>query len=167
MKQFIIKITDDGKVYINEELQYFSTLMDEENREDDLNKKALLALAGEMGYEAVFLFEEMADRLNEMLDEIEDDEWYDDDFLYDLTDEAAIDEMCSSWIGELLERLDKDSIEDLTIEDLRDEIEEMHGTIENESILIGVSEFAEENIKQFKAYIEYLEALIEEKEVLA
>ena len=95
----------------------------------------------------------------------EDDE--DDDFLSDLADEAAIDEMCRSWIGELLERLDKDSIEDLTIKDLRDEIEEMHGTIENESILIGVSGYAKENIKQFKAYIEYLEALIEEKEVIA
>jgi hypothetical protein len=88
----------------------------------------------------------------------------DDDFLSDLANEAVIDEMCSSWIGQLLERLDKDSIEDLTIEDLRDEIEEMHGTIENESILIGVSGYAEENIEHFEAYIEYLEALIEEKE---
>jgi hypothetical protein len=29
----------------------------------------LVALADEMGYEATFLFEEMVDRLNEMLDE--------------------------------------------------------------------------------------------------
>ena len=160
MKQFTVKITD-GNVYINDELQYFATKMDTESHEDDLNKKALLALADAMGYEATFLFEEMVDRLYEMLEEPDDE---DDDFLSDLANEAVIDEMCSSWIGQLLERLDKDSIEDLTIEDLRDEIEEIHGTIENESILIGVSEFAEENIKQFKAYIEYLEALIEEKE---
>jgi hypothetical protein len=38
-----------------------------------LNKKALVALANEMGYESTFLFEEMADRLWEMLDEIEED----------------------------------------------------------------------------------------------
>jgi hypothetical protein len=49
--------------------------MDKENHEDDLNKKALLALADEMGYEAIFLFEEMAYRLDEMLDEIEEDDF--------------------------------------------------------------------------------------------
>jgi hypothetical protein len=70
MKQFTIKITDTD-VYINDELCYFSTKMDKENAEDDLNKKALVALANEMGYEAIFLFEEMAYRLDEMLDEIE------------------------------------------------------------------------------------------------
>lgn len=68
MKQFTIKIIDD-EVYINDQLQYFSCDMDKENKDDDLNKKALLALAGEMGYEAIFLFEEMAYRLDEMLDE--------------------------------------------------------------------------------------------------
>ena len=47
--------------------------MDKEDKEDDLNKKAILALAGEMGYEAQFLFEEMAYRLEEMLDEIEEE----------------------------------------------------------------------------------------------
>jgi hypothetical protein len=73
MKEFTIKITDTD-VYINGKFQYFSTKMDKENHEDDLNKKALLALANEMGYEATFLFEEMTDRLWKMLDEIEDDE---------------------------------------------------------------------------------------------
>ena len=68
MKQFTIKIIDD-EAYINDQLQYFSCDMDKENKDDDLNKKALLALAGEMGYEAIFLFEEMAYRLDEMLDE--------------------------------------------------------------------------------------------------
>ena len=43
-----------------------------EYHEDDLNKKAILALADEMGYEAQFLFEEMADILEEMLDEAVD-----------------------------------------------------------------------------------------------
>lgn len=72
MKQYIIEISGGG-VYINGELQHFAAPMDKENHEDDLNKKALLALAGEMGYEATFLFEEMADRLWEMLDELDED----------------------------------------------------------------------------------------------
>ena len=72
MKEFNIKITDTD-VYINGKLQYFSTKMDKENHEDDLNKKVFVALANEMNYEAQFLFEEMADRLDEMLDEIEED----------------------------------------------------------------------------------------------
>ena len=72
MKEFNIKITDTA-VYINGEFQYFSCPMDKENKEDDLNKKAFVALADAMGYEAKFLFEEMADRLEEMLDEIEEE----------------------------------------------------------------------------------------------
>ena len=71
MKQFAIKIIDD-EVYINDKLCECSMPMDKENHEDDLNKRAILALANEMGYEAIFLFEEMADRLDEMLDELED-----------------------------------------------------------------------------------------------
>ena len=68
MKQFTIKIIDD-EVYINDKLCEFAMPMDKENHEDDLNKKAILALADEMGYEAIYLFEEMANRLDEMLDE--------------------------------------------------------------------------------------------------
>lgn len=68
MKKFTIEITDTD-VYINGKLQCFSTKMDNGDPEDYLNKKALLALADEMGYEATFLFEEMVDRLYKMLDE--------------------------------------------------------------------------------------------------
>lgn len=73
MKQFNIKITDTD-VYINDKLCERSMPMDKESHEDDLNKRVILALADEMGYEATFLFEEMADRLWEMLDEIDDEE---------------------------------------------------------------------------------------------
>ena len=45
--------------------------MDKEDNKVDMDKKAILALAGEMGYEATYLFEEMADRLHEMLDDID------------------------------------------------------------------------------------------------
>lgn len=71
MKQFTIKIIDD-EVYVNDKLCECAMPIDKENHEDDLNKRAILALANEMGYEAIFLFEEMADRLGEMLDELEE-----------------------------------------------------------------------------------------------
>ena len=71
-KKFVIEITDTD-VFVNGEKQFFALPMDKEDREVDLDKKALLALAGEMNYEATYLFYEMADRLEEMLDEIDDD----------------------------------------------------------------------------------------------
>ena len=70
MKKFTIEITDTD-VFINGKLYEFTHRMDKENRKDDMNKRAIVALANEMGYEPVFLFEEMVDRLNEMLDEEE------------------------------------------------------------------------------------------------
>ena len=71
MKQFTIKIIDND-VYVNDKLCEFEMPMDKENFEDDLNKKALVALADEMGYEVRFLFEEIAHQLDEMLDEVLD-----------------------------------------------------------------------------------------------
>lgn len=70
MKKFTIEITDTD-VFVNGKLYEFANKMDKENHENDMNKKAIVALANEMGYEPVFLFEEMADRLDEMLDEEE------------------------------------------------------------------------------------------------
>ena len=40
--------------------------MDKENYEDDMNKKAIVALVDEMGYEPVLPFEEVTDRLSEI-----------------------------------------------------------------------------------------------------
>lgn len=68
MKEFKIKITDT-EVYINDEVCSFTHDMDINNKEDDLNKKAILALANRMGYEAIFLFEGIADRLNDIINE--------------------------------------------------------------------------------------------------
>lgn len=69
-KTYTIEIKDDN-VYINGNIHYFECDMDKENKEDDLNKKAILALVDEMGYEATYLFEEISHRLDEMLDEID------------------------------------------------------------------------------------------------
>lgn len=85
MKKFIIEITDTD-VFINGKLCEFAHRMDKENHKDDMNKRAIVALANEMGYESVFLFEEMADRLNEMIEE---------DF--------DMNEMIKFWLTELYE----------------------------------------------------------------
>lgn len=61
-KRFVIEIKNNN-VYVNGELHYFDTKMDKKNEKDDLNKKAILALVNEMGYEAAFLFEEMINEL--------------------------------------------------------------------------------------------------------
>ena len=73
MRAYCITITDEGDIYVDDKLCCFAADMDKNDRKVDLDKKAILALADEMGYEATFLFEEMADRLWEMLDEIEEE----------------------------------------------------------------------------------------------
>jgi len=70
MSKFVIKITDSN-VWINGKLHTFEHEMNKKDRKDDMNEKAILALANEMGFEPVPLFEEMVDRLNEILNESE------------------------------------------------------------------------------------------------
>jgi hypothetical protein len=65
MKKFTVEIINTD-VYINGHLYLFGCKMDEENCEDDMSKKAILALANEMNYEPTFLFEAMVDRLGEI-----------------------------------------------------------------------------------------------------
>ena len=69
MKEFNIKITDDDKVFINDEERKYTYNMDTDP-EIDLDKKILLSLANVMGYEAMSLFEEITDKLNEILFEL-------------------------------------------------------------------------------------------------
>lgn len=156
MKEFNIKITDT-EVYINDKLCGFATDMDKEDHETDMDKKAILALADEMGYEAQFLFEEMAYRLEEMLDEIEDE---DNDFMQELMDDAETKEMIAIWFEQLLESTGKSNVDELTTEEILAEIEEVKGTIQNEEIVLGISEFAEKNIEQYEAYLEVLEEML-------
>ena len=65
MKKFTIEIINTD-VYINGHLYTFGCKMDEENYDDDMNKKAIFALAQEMNYEPASLFEELVDRLGEI-----------------------------------------------------------------------------------------------------
>ncbi len=69
MKEFKITITDDGDILTNGEVLGFACDMDRDDQVD-LDKKAILALAEQMGYggyKAASLFKEMADRLAEIL----------------------------------------------------------------------------------------------------
>ena len=162
MKEWNIKITDKGDIYINDKICGFDCDMDKEDHEVDLDKKAILALADEMGYEAQFLFEEMAQRLEEMLDEIEDDD--DNDFLQGLMDEAETEETIDIWLEQLLESTGKSNVDELTTEEILVEIDNIKGTIQNEEIVLGISEFAEKNIEQYEAYLEVLEKMLNNKE---
>ena len=87
----------------------------------------------------------------------------DDDFLQVLADELATKSMVEYWIEQLLESTGKSNTNELTNEEIRKEIEEVKGTIRNEEILIGITDYAEENIKQFEAYIEKLVEMLSDK----
>ena len=87
----------------------------------------------------------------------------DDDFLQALADELATKSMVEYWIEQLLESTGKSNTNELTNEEIRKEIEEVKGTIRNEEILIGITDYVEENIKQFEAYIEKLEEMLNDK----
>ena len=86
-----------------------------------------------------------------------------DDFLQALADESATKSMVEYWIEQLLESTGKSNTNELTNEEIRKEIEEIKGTIRNEKILIGITDYAEENIKQFESYIEKLEEMLNDK----
>ena len=87
----------------------------------------------------------------------------DDDFLQALADESVIKSMAEHWIEQLLKSTGKSNTNELTNEEIRKEIEEVKGTIRNEEILIGITDYAEENIKQFEVYIEKLEKMLSDK----
>lgn len=87
----------------------------------------------------------------------------DDDFLQALADELATKSMVEYWIEQLLESTGKSNTNELTNEEIRKEIEEVKNTIQNEEILIGITDYVEENIKQFEAYIEKLEEMLNDK----
>ena len=88
----------------------------------------------------------------------------DNDFLQDLMDEDAMEETINIWLDMLLEATGKTNTDELTAEEISAEIEEVQGTIENEEILLGVSEFAEGNIADLKAYLEVLNEMLKNKE---
>ena len=93
-----------------------------------------------------------------------DDEDDDNDFLQDLIDDAETEEMIGYWLEELVSSFGKNSVDELTAEEISIEIDDIKGTISNESIVLGISEFAEQNIKQYEAYLKVLEEMLKNKE---
>lgn len=80
----------------------------------------------------------------------------------DLT--IACDETVQIWLGTLLETTGKRSLEELTSEEIKAEIEGVRGTIDNESIWASVGDDLDDmhrdNIKTLEAYLEELEGLL-------
>jgi hypothetical protein len=111
-------------------------------------KQALISLAEFYGYDpdGILCFED------------------DNDFLQDLSDEAETEEMVDYWIEALLESTGKSNVDELTAEEIRTEIDDIEGTISNEEVVLGISEFAEGNIVQYKAYLEVLAEMLNNKE---
>ena len=62
IKSYMIQVSDTGTVFIDGFPHYFDNDLDT-NSEDDMNKKILVALANQMEYEAVPLFEEICNTL--------------------------------------------------------------------------------------------------------
>lgn len=118
-------------------------------------KQALIALAEFYGYDpaGILCFDEG----------FEDDA---DDFLQDLADEAAMEETIEIWIDSLLEATGKSNINELTTAEIRSEMEEVLGSIRNEEVLLGISEYAEDNIRQMVKYYEVLREMLNNKEVM-
>ena len=98
------------------------------------------------------------------LDEEDCDGEDDNDFLQDLMDEDETESFIECWLDQLLEATGKPNIDELTAEEIRAEIDDIKGTIDNESIVIGISEFAEKNIEHYEAYLERLEEMLKNKE---
>lgn len=96
------------------------------------------------------------DKLYEITNE-DDDE---NDFLQGLMDEAETEETIKIWIEQLLDSTGKSNVNELTTEEILIEIEGVKGTIRNEEIVLGISEFAEKNIEQYEAYLEVLEDML-------
>lgn len=87
-----------------------------------------------------------------------------DTFIFYGYDEAETEDMIQFWFEQLLESTGKSNVDELTVEEIEAEIEDIKGTISNESIVIGVSEFAEHNIKQYEVYLEKLIEMLNNKE---
>ena len=89
----------------------------------------------------------------------------DNDFLQDLIDEADIEATIEIWLGALLKATGKTTTDELTVEEIRAEIEEVQGTISNERVWALSDDIHYENIEQLSAYLKVLEEMLNDKEI--
>lgn len=91
---------------------------------------------------------------------IEEEEY---DVLQDLINSDLTRELVSGWVEDLLRYTSKSNLADLTAEELLEEIADVEGEISNETILIGISEFAEMNIRHYEVYLAVLKEVLNNK----
>lgn len=156
MKEFNIKITDTD-VYINGKLQYCSCPMDKENHEDDLNKRALLALADVMQSSCLKKWHRDSMRclmklMRRTFDITNEEKRWNE--LPDIDNETV-----KIWLAALLEATNKMLLEELTADEIKAEIEETKGSIRIFSIWRD-----KHSIIDFEEYIEVLEEMLNNKE---
>lgn len=75
-----------------------------------------------------------------------------------------MNETVKIWLEDLLESTGKITIEELTAEEIRTEIEEVEGTISNERLWAHADSIHEENIIVLLEYLEVLNEMLKSKE---
>ena len=157
MRKITIEIYEDQedgltKVFINKgsELEHESHF----RKITDVSKQVLIALADYFGYEPANILDFWDDNFD--IDNLDDE----DDFLESLTDEAETDEMIYHWLGMLLESVNKFDLDDLTAEEIKYEIDQVEGTISNESMWTNGDGLHEKNIEQLEEYLEMLKTML-------
>lgn len=68
IKSYMIQVSDIGTIYVDGIPYCFDNDLDT-NNEDDMNKKILIALASQMEYEVVPLFEEISNTLEGLVED--------------------------------------------------------------------------------------------------
>lgn len=71
--------------------------------------------------------------------------------------------MIAHWLEMLCEANNVDNVDDLTAKDIEYEIDQVEGTIENESMWTNGDGLHERNIEQLEEYLEILEDMLAER----
>ena len=165
MKTITITFEDDNRTVIVTDGRHTSESTFD--KITDETKQAFIALADFYGYEPAHLLDFSGSGEYEFED---DEEEYDDGedinndsydtFLEDIAFEAACEETVQIWIDDLLERHGKSSVDELTADELKAEIEETEGEIDNQSIWALADNMFSDNIINLKAYKTELTAIL-------
>ena len=161
MKTITITFEDDNRTVIVTDGEHTSESTF--NKITDETKQGLIALADFYGYEPAHLLDFNGTCEYEFEDDIDEDEDDDNDFLEEIAFEAACEETIQIWIDDLLERYGKSSVYELTVDELKAEIEETEGEIDNQSIWALADDMFRDNITNLKAYKTELTAILKNK----
>ena len=113
---------------------------------DDERERLLFALANYLGYNTTEVLNWDELECYKLIEEDEEEDESEDLLLPD-------EEMIEFWINTLLKTNNKNTIKDLTIEEIRKEKEEVKATIKNEIVALnGGSENAIQNIVNYEHY---------------